>query len=125
MVVEAKTERLSRFGAVVEAVETLPLEEQEMLVDLMRYRLIEQRREEIAANIARTREEYRQGQVRRGTVDDLMAELSDRRRWSGVPLLSEPSGRRCAVGRRCGGGSSKPCVNWPRIPLRPRCIRIS
>lgn len=77
MVVEAKTERLSRFGAVVEAVETLPLEEQEMLVDLMRYRLIEQRREEIAANIARTREEYRQGQVRRGTVDDLMAELSD------------------------------------------------
>jgi len=75
MVVEARTERLSRFGAVVEAAEALSFEEQEMLVDLMRYRLIEHRREEIAANIARSREEYRQGRVRRGTVDDLMAEL--------------------------------------------------
>jgi len=77
MVVRARTKRSSRFGAVVEAAEALPLEEQEMLVDLIRYRLVEQRREEIAANIARSREEYRQGQVRRGTVDDLMAELDD------------------------------------------------
>jgi hypothetical protein len=77
MIAIARAEKLSRFGEVVEAAESLPLEEQEMLADLIRYRLIEQRREEIAANIARSREEYRQGQVRRGTVDDLMTELDD------------------------------------------------
>ncbi len=74
---KVQSDKMSRFGAVVEVVETLPLEDQEMLVDLVRHRLIEQRRAEIAANIARTREEYEQGQVRRGTVDDLLAELSD------------------------------------------------
>jgi hypothetical protein len=72
----ARTEKLSRFGAVVEAAESLPLEEQQMLVDLIRQRLIEQRREEIAAHVAQSREAYRQGQVQRGTVDDLMLELS-------------------------------------------------
>lgn len=66
-----------RFGAVVEAAESLPLEEQQMLVDLIRQRWIEQRREEIAARVAQSREAYRQGQVRRGTVDDLMLELND------------------------------------------------
>jgi hypothetical protein len=74
---KVQSDKMSRFGAVVEVVETLPLEDQEMLVDLVRHRLIEQRRAEIAANIARTREEYEQGQVQRGTVDDLLAELSD------------------------------------------------
>ena len=69
--------QMPRFGAVVEAVETLSLEDQEMLVDLVRHRLIEQRRAEIGANIARTCAEYHQGQVRRGTVDDLLAELPD------------------------------------------------
>jgi hypothetical protein len=77
MVARKQVAQMSRFGAAVEAVETLPLEDQEMLVDLVRHRLIEQRRAEIAANIARTRVEYQQGQVRRGAVDDLLAELSD------------------------------------------------
>ena len=77
MVTKTQSGKMSRFGVVVEAVETLPPEDQEMLVDLVRRRLIEQRRAEIAANIARTREEYEQGRVRRGTVDDLLAELFD------------------------------------------------
>ena len=74
---KVQSDKMSRFGAVMEVVETLPLEDREMLLDLVRRRLIEQRRAEIAANIARPREEYQQGQVRRGTVDDLLGELSD------------------------------------------------
>jgi len=76
MVTKVQPDKLPHFGAVVEDVEALPLEEQEMLLELIHHRLIERRRAEIAANIIQTREEYRQGKVRRGMVDDLMAELS-------------------------------------------------
>ena len=67
----------SRFQAVIDNVETLPPEDQEALVDLIRKRLIEHRRAEIAANIALTRQEYRNGQVRRGTAEDLLAGLDN------------------------------------------------
>ncbi len=36
----------------------------------------EQRREALAARIQQAREEFARGEVRRGTVDDLMAELA-------------------------------------------------
>jgi cation transport regulator ChaB len=65
------------FAGVLESVEQLSLEEQEELIDLVRHRLAEQRRDEIAANISLAVEEYRSGQTQRGTVDDLLAELDD------------------------------------------------
>jgi len=37
----------------------------------------EQRRADLAGEIATARQAYRQGQVRRGTVDDLMAEIGE------------------------------------------------
>ncbi len=40
-------------------------------------RLLERRRAELAEDIAAAREAYRRGDVRRGTVDDLMAELAE------------------------------------------------
>jgi hypothetical protein len=68
-------DRASRFEIVLESVETLPEEDQLVLIDLIRKRLAEQRRAEIAANIAETRQEYQAGRVQRGTVEELMAEL--------------------------------------------------
>jgi len=65
----------SPFQVAIETVEKLTPEEQEMLVEIMRRRLIEWRRAELAEDIAAAREAYRHGDVRRGTVDDLMAEL--------------------------------------------------
>jgi len=65
------------FDVVLESVEALSIEEQEVLLDLVRRRLIERRRAEIAQNIAKAQEEYRTGQVRRGTIDELMAELNE------------------------------------------------
>ncbi len=70
-------EAASHFETVLESVEALPVEDQEILVDLIRRRLIEKRRAEIAAHIIETREQYRTGRVRRGTVDDLMAEIDE------------------------------------------------
>jgi hypothetical protein len=46
-----------------------------ILIDLIYCRRSERRRDEIAANIAIAAKEYEQGQVFRGSVDDVMAEL--------------------------------------------------
>jgi hypothetical protein len=67
----------STFQVALETVEELTPEDQEMLVEIVRRRLIEQRRTELAQDIAAAREAYRRGDVRRGTVDDLMAELAE------------------------------------------------
>ena len=63
--------------AVQEAIELLPLDEQEDLINIIKYRQIERRREEIAANIAKAHQEYDQNEVFRGTVDDVIAELNE------------------------------------------------
>ena len=67
----------STFQVALETVEELTPGDQEMLVEIVRRRLIERRRAELAEDIAAAREAYRHGDVRRGTVDDLMAELAE------------------------------------------------
>jgi len=69
--------RTSRLQRALEVVELLPPEEQMMLFEITRRRFIEQRRADLAGEIAAARQAYRQEQVRRGTVDDLMAEISE------------------------------------------------
>ena len=71
------TRASSTFQVALETVEELAPEDQEMLVEIVGRRLIEQRRAELAQDIAAAREAYRHGDVRRGTVDDLMAELAE------------------------------------------------
>jgi hypothetical protein len=65
------------FQEVLDIVESLPEYQQEDLVDIIRRRLIEQRRDRLADSIREAREEYAGGEVKRGTVDDLMKELSE------------------------------------------------
>ena len=52
-------------------VEALPDYQQEELIDTIRRRLVERRREELAENIAEAQEEYARGEVKRGTVEEL------------------------------------------------------
>jgi len=66
----------SRFQEAIETVEALPPGDQELLVEIIRRRLIQQRRAELAADIAGARNAYQRGEVRRGTVADLMEELA-------------------------------------------------
>jgi hypothetical protein len=66
----------SRFQEVIETVEALPPEDQSLLIEIIRQRLIQQRRAELAQEIAEARHAYEQGKVRRGTVADLTAELA-------------------------------------------------
>lgn len=63
------------FDAIVELVEEMSDDEQITLIELIKQRLREKRRDEISLNIVRANEEYLNGEVFRGTVADVMAEL--------------------------------------------------
>ncbi|NJO80058.1 MAG: hypothetical protein HC827_17105 [Cyanobacteria bacterium RM1_2_2] len=65
------------FQQAIEIVESLSLEDQEMLLDVLLKRLTQQRRKILIQEIAEVRQEYAQGNVQFGSVTDLMAELDD------------------------------------------------
>ena len=70
-------EKTSTFQKAIEAVEALDPEAQAILVDIIQKRLKQQRRDDLLKAVAETREAYDKGEVRSGTVADLMAELDD------------------------------------------------
>jgi len=63
------------FQALIEAIETLPLEDQALLIEIVRKRLSQQRRAELAAEVAEVRDAYQRGDVRCGAAADLMRDL--------------------------------------------------
>ena len=69
------TEKSSTFQQAIETIETLSLNDQEALLELLQKRLIERRRKELMREIAEVRQEYAQGQVIFGAVADFMTEL--------------------------------------------------
>jgi hypothetical protein len=58
-------------------VEMLPVDDQLLLVEIIKQRLIQHRRTEIIATVAEARESYQKENVRRGTAEDLLQELED------------------------------------------------
>jgi hypothetical protein len=68
-------EKVLSFGEVLETVEQLSLEDQAMLIDIIRRRIIEQRRSELAKDIQEAQKEFKAGNARRVTPDELMAEI--------------------------------------------------
>ena len=48
-----------------------------MLVELLNKRITEKRRAELVGEVAEAREAFRKGEVKRGTVEDLMKDLED------------------------------------------------
>ena len=67
----------SPFQQALEMIEGLPEEQQQDLVEIVRSRQRERRRDSLAASIVQARQELARGEVRRGTVDDLMADLEE------------------------------------------------
>lgn len=78
----------SHFQEVIESVEALPPDDQALLIEIIHQRLIQHRRAKLAAEIAEARNAYQRGEVRRGTVADLMEELAGVRR-GGDPLVDD------------------------------------
>ena len=67
----------SQFQKAIDAVEALPADDQALLIDIIRQRLIQQRRAELTAEVAEARAAYQRGEVHRGTVAELMEELAE------------------------------------------------
>ena len=68
-------ESVLAFGEVLEVVDKLSLEEQETLIEVIRRRVIEQRREELAKEIEDAQREFQAGHCRPVTPDELVAEI--------------------------------------------------
>ncbi|MEI6610177.1 MAG: hypothetical protein WCO53_10600 [Deltaproteobacteria bacterium] len=64
------------FGEALEIIESFPYEQKESLIEIVKRRLTDERRERLAQTVKEAREEYARGEVRRGTVDDLMLEIA-------------------------------------------------
>ena len=64
------------FQQALEIVERLPEEEQGELIEIVRNRQREHHREALAAGVERARAEFSRGEVRRGTVADLVADVA-------------------------------------------------
>ena len=66
----------SYFQDAIETVEKLPVDDQTLLIEIIRQRLLEQRRSEIAQNAQNTIKSVREGRARFGSVEDLRGDLS-------------------------------------------------
>jgi len=53
----------------------LPIEDQEMLLDILKKRNIEQKRMRIAREVKEAQREHKKGLTKRGTIEDLIKDL--------------------------------------------------
>ncbi len=63
------------FQTVIEYVEALSLEDQDLLLELVHKRRVEQRRREMGRNAVQTLEALKTGKAKRGTLAELRADL--------------------------------------------------
>ncbi|MEM1393777.1 MAG: hypothetical protein AAF757_30295 [Cyanobacteria bacterium P01_D01_bin.116] len=71
------SEKLSTLQQALDVVEALEPEEQAILLNIISKRLAQQRRNELVEDIAQARDDYQKGNVKRGSISDLMAELDE------------------------------------------------
>ncbi|MDF5728473.1 MAG: hypothetical protein PUP92_10655 [Rhizonema sp. PD38] len=67
--------KISAFQQVIESVESLPLEDQEILLDILQKRLLERRRTNLYQEVSEIKQEFAEGKVKFGSVDEFLAEL--------------------------------------------------
>ena len=65
------------FQDLIDAVEAMPLDDQSMLVDLINKRIQEKRRADLVAEVREARDAYARGEVKQGTLEELMKDLKD------------------------------------------------
>ncbi|HNS01895.1 MAG TPA: hypothetical protein PKM78_05870 [Anaerolineae bacterium] len=63
------------FDAALELIDRLPPDDQEAIIEIVRKRIIDHRRGEIADNAQATLQAFREGRASYGTADDLRREL--------------------------------------------------
>ena len=63
------------FQKAIDAVESLPFDDREEVIEILRMRIAEQRRDEIAANAQEALRAVREKRAQLGTVEDLKKDL--------------------------------------------------
>jgi len=63
------------FANILDEVDRLPIEDQDVLKDILSRRIVERRRDQIAGEIKEARAEYEAGRCQSVSVDDLMKEI--------------------------------------------------
>jgi hypothetical protein len=63
------------FQDALEIIESLPEDQRESLLEIVKHRLIEKRRDRLARSIKEARGEYKRGEFKRGTVENLRRDL--------------------------------------------------
>ena len=66
-----------QFSQILEMIDHLSFDEQDDLVNIVKHRQIEKRREQIDQNISQARQDYQNGNVFRGNVAAIIAELNN------------------------------------------------
>ncbi len=75
MTTKLKMNQDTPFQKAIDAVESLPFDERETLVDLIKMRLAEQRRDEIAVNAREALQAVKEKRAKFGTVKELKKDL--------------------------------------------------
>jgi hypothetical protein len=68
-------EKTPSFADVLEAADQLPLDDQEMLAEVLHRRVVAERRNRLVAEVREAQEEYQKGEARPTSPDELMAEI--------------------------------------------------
>jgi hypothetical protein len=68
--------KTATFDEALDIIESFPEKQRESILEIVKRRLIEERRDRLALTVKEAREEYARGEVRRGSVDDLMREIA-------------------------------------------------
>jgi hypothetical protein len=69
--------RNTSIEEVLESIESLDIDDQAYILEVLSKRLVELRRSEIVKRAAEAEETYREGKVKSGTIDDLWKDLND------------------------------------------------
>lgn len=70
-------EKISTLQQALDVVEALDPQEQAILVDVISKRLSQQQSPELLKEVTQARQDYQQGNIKRGSVADLMTELDE------------------------------------------------
>jgi hypothetical protein len=67
--------KTSALQQAIESVESLPLQDQEILLDILQKRLQERRRNNLYLEVSQIKQEFAEENVKFGSVDQFLAEL--------------------------------------------------
>ena len=66
---------MKTYGQVIDSIEALPEEQQESLLELVRRRLAERRREALAKSVQEARKEFKTGKLRPASPAEIMRKV--------------------------------------------------